>query len=150
MSGRAEQEAYLKSLGAAHFIARAEYESPARPLAKERWAGGVDAAGGHILTNLLSACRYGGVVACCGLAASMDLPASVAPFILRGVTLAGVDSVYVPRERRLLAWQRLAQDLDTDLLAAMTSTIGLSEVVDAARDLLAGRLHGRVVVDVRR
>ncbi len=150
MTGRPEQGDYLRALGAADLVARADYEGPARPLAKERWAGGVDAAGGNILANLLAACRYGGVVAACGLAASMDLPASMAPFILRGVTLAGVDSVYVPRERRLVAWQRLARDLDTGLLDAMTSTIGLGEAIDAARDLLASRLHGRVVVDVGR
>ncbi len=150
MTGRPEQEGYLRSLGAAGLVARADYEGPARPLAKERWAGGVDAAGGTILANLLAACRYRGVVACCGLAASMELPTSVAPFILRGVTLAGVDSVYVPRERRLEAWERLARDLDPDLLARMTSTIGLGETVAAAGRLLAGGLHGRVVVDVRR
>jgi acrylyl-CoA reductase (NADPH) len=150
MTGRPEHEGYLRSLGAHDIVARALYEGPARPLAKERWAGAIDAAGGNILANLLAACRQEGVVACCGLAAGMDLPASVAPFILRGVTLAGVESVRAPIERRLQAWERLARDLDPALLARMTSTIPLDGAVAAAGQLLAGKLRGRVVVDIHR
>src|SRR5205085_3925966 len=137
---------YLKGLGAAEIIDRAELSAPGRPMGKERWAGAVDAVGSHTLANALAQTRYGGVVAACGLAQGMDLPASVAPFILRGVTLAGVDSVQAPRDRRLEAWRRLASDLDPSVLDSLTTEIGLSDVLDVARDLLDGRVRGRVVV----
>jgi acrylyl-CoA reductase (NADPH) len=119
-----------------------------RPLAKGRWFGAVDAVGGVTLANVLSMIKDNGCVAACGNAGGMDLPASVAPFILRGVTLAGVNSVTVPHERRVVAWQRLASDLDPSKLDAMTSVVPLGEVVRVAHDILAGRVRGRVVVDV--
>ncbi len=150
VTGRAAEADYLKQLGAASIVDRAELVAPGRPLAKERWAGAVDVVGSHVLANVCAATRYGGVVAACGLAGGMDLPASVAPFILRGVTLAGVDSVMCPRPRRLEAWQRLARDLDPGRLAAMTAEIGLAEAIPTAARLLAGEVRGRVVVDVNR
>ena len=147
-TGRAQEADYLKSLGAADIIAREELSGPARPLGKERWAGGIDVVGSLTLANMLSMTRYGGAVAACGLAGGMDLPASVAPFILRGVSLIGVDSVMAPRERRVEAWNRLARDLDLKKLDAMTTTIGLGEVPDVAPELLAGRVRGRLVVEI--
>jgi len=150
MTGRTSEEAYLKGLGASAIMDRAEYAGPARPLGKERWAGAVDAAGGHTLANLLSQMKYDGVVASFGLASSMDLPGSVAPFILRGVKLCGIDSVYRPLPYRLEAWERLAQDLDPALLATMTTEIGLAEAIPVAGRLMDGQVRGRVVVDVNR
>ncbi len=150
VTGRAAEADYLKQLGAASIVDRAELAAPGKPLAKERWAGAVDVVGSHVLANVCAATRYGGVVAACGLAGGMDLPATVAPFILRGVTLAGVDSVMCPRPRRLEAWQRLARDLDPGLLAAMTAEIGLAEAIPTAARLLEGQVRGRVVVDVNR
>jgi acrylyl-CoA reductase (NADPH) len=148
-TGRPEEEPYLKSLGAAEIIPRAELASDPRPLAKERWAGGVDSVGSKTLANVIAATSYGGAVAACGLAGGMDLPASVAPFILRGVSLLGIDSVQMPMPRRRKAWERLARDLDVKKLAAMTRTIGLGDVRQAADDILAGKVRGRLVVEIR-
>jgi acrylyl-CoA reductase (NADPH) len=147
-TGRPNEADYLKQLGATDIIDRAELTGPAKPLAKERWAGGIDTVGSTTLANVLSMTRYGGAVAACGLAGGMDLPGSVAPFILRGVSLLGIDSVMRPKPDRELAWQRLARDLDRGKLASMTTEIGLGEVIDAARQIVAGRVRGRIVVKV--
>jgi NADPH len=148
-TGRLEETAYLESLGATTVIDRAELSEPSKmPLAGARWAGAVDAVGSHTLANVLAAVSPEGCVAACGLAQGMDLTTTVVPFILRGVTLRGVNSVTVPRPRRLLAWERLATDLDTDLLESMTTTISLDEVPHTAAEILAGRVRGRVVVDL--
>jgi acrylyl-CoA reductase (NADPH) len=147
-TGREEEADYLKSLGAADIVTRDELTGPARPLGKERWAGGVDVVGSHVLANVLSMTRYGGAVAACGLAGGMDLPTSVAPFILRGVSLLGVDSVMASRERRIEAWQRLARDLDMDKLDAMSESIPLARVTEVASDMLDGKVRGRLVVEV--
>lgn len=145
-TGKASEEAYLRELGAAAVIDRAELSSPGKPFQKERWAGVVDAVGSHTLANALAQTRYGGVVAACGLAQGADLATTVMPFILRGVTLAGVDSVMAPLARRQLAWQRLARDLSPALLDRMTEQIDLDQAIDRAADLMAGRVRGRVVV----
>jgi acrylyl-CoA reductase (NADPH) len=147
-TGRPEEADYLKGLGAAEILDRSELSGPVRPLAKERWAAGVDTVGSTILANVLSMTGYGGAVAACGLAAGMDLPTTVAPFILRGVSLLGVDSVAAPKALRLEAWDRLARELDHDKLAAMTSTIPLDRVMEAGREIVAGRIKGRVVVEI--
>jgi acrylyl-CoA reductase (NADPH) len=147
-TGRAGEGDYLKGLGAAEIISRDELSGPAKPLGKERWAGGVDAVGSHTLANVLSMTSYGGAVAACGLAQGMDLPASVAPFILRGISLLGVDSVMAPRELRLEAWRRIADDLDLGKLATLSTTIGFDAIPDAARDIVEGRIRGRVVVEM--
>ena len=148
-TGRREAEgAYLTGLGAAEVIDRTELSAPGRPLGKERWAGAVDAVGSHTLANVLAQTRYGGVVTACGLAQGMDLPASVAPFILRGVTLVGIDSVMCPAPRRIEAWSRLARDLDLAKLEAMTHTAKLADVPALAARILEGQVRGRVVVDV--
>jgi acrylyl-CoA reductase (NADPH) len=147
-TGRAEEADYLKGLGAAEIVDRAELSGPGRPLGKERWIAGVDAVGSQTLANLLSMTRYGGAIAACGLAQGMDLPASVAPFILRGVSLLGVDSVMCPKPRRLEAWSRLASDLDRDKLAVMTTTIPLADVVETGKAILEGKVRGRVVVEI--
>ena len=147
-TGRAGEAGYLKRLGASEIIDRSELAAAPRPLARERWAGGIDSVGSATLANLLSMTRYGGAVAACGLAAGMDLPASVAPFILRGVCLLGIDSVMCPLERRKRAWTRLAGDLDREKLIEMTSEIPLEEVPDAARKILAGGVRGRIVVKI--
>jgi acrylyl-CoA reductase (NADPH) len=147
-TGRAEQEGFLRSLGAQEIVNRAELSGPARPLGRERWAAGVDVAGSHTLANVLSMTKYGGAVAACGLAQGMDLPGFVAPFILRGVTLAGVDSVLCPKSRRIVAWQRLARDLDVAKLDALTATRPLEDVVNLAPEILAGKVRGRIVLDV--
>jgi acrylyl-CoA reductase (NADPH) len=149
-TGRTAEEAYLRELGAAEIIARDELSGPARPLGKERWAGGVDAVGSHTLANVLSMTSYGGAVAACGLAGGMDLPSSVAPFILRGVSLLGIDSVMAPRALREEAWGRLATDLDRAKLAALSTTIGFGDIVDTARAIVEGKVRGRVVVDMAR
>lgn len=149
-TGRPEEAEYLKSLGAAEIVERASLSAPGRPLGRERWAGAIDSLGSHTLANVCAGTRYGGCVAACGLAQGMDFPATVAPFILRGVTLAGIDSVMRPRADRLEAWSRLARDLDKRLLAPITRTIGLEEVIPTAGELLAGKVRGRVVVDVNR
>jgi acrylyl-CoA reductase (NADPH) len=147
-TGRAEQADYLKGLGAAEIIDRNELSGPGRPLGKERWIAGIDAVGSHTLANLLSMTRYGGAIAACGLAQGTDLSASVVPFILRGVSLFGIDSVMCPKPRRLEAWSRLAADLDREKLAAITSNISLAEVIPAGADILAGRVRGRLVVEI--
>lgn len=150
MTGRSEESDYITSLGATEIMARSEYAEAGRPLAKERWAGVVDVVGTTILANAIAATRYNGVVTACGLAGGMDLPATVAPFILRGVTLAGIDSVMCPRETRLEAWRRLAQDLDISKLDSIAHEIKLGEAIDAASQLLQGKIRGRVIVDVNR
>ncbi len=147
-TGRASEADYLKELGAAEIIDREELSGPARPLGKERWAGGVDAVGSHTLANVLSMTSYGGAVAACGLAQGMDLPASVAPFILRGVSLLGVDSVMAPKELRMEAWQRIAKELDHKKLGAIASVVPFSDVISAATDIIEGRVRGRVVVEM--
>lgn len=147
-TGKAAEADYLTSLGAAAVVDRAEFAAPGKPLQKERWVAAIDAVGSHTLANVLAQTRYGGVVAACGLAQGMDLPATVAPFILRGVTLAGVDSVMAPMPRRREAWQRLARDLDAARLGAMTTEVSLAEAADAARRLMDGRVRGRIVVRV--
>lgn len=148
VSGRPEESDYIKSLGASEVLPRAEFTSPAKPLAKERWAGAVDVVGSHTLANVCASSRYRGVVTACGLAGGMDFPATVAPFILRGVTLAGIDSVMCPRPERLVAWQRLGTDLDISKLDMITNEIGLAEVIPMAEKLMDGQVRGRVVVDV--
>lgn len=147
-TGRPEEESFLKGLGASEIIDRKELAGPARPLGKERWAGAVDVAGSHTLANVLSMTKYGGVVAATGLAQGMDLPGSVAPFILRGVTLAGVDSVMAPIEKRRLAWQRLARDLDRSLLARLSEIRPIADAPKIAPDLLAGKVRGRIVLEI--
>ncbi|MBV8798802.1 MAG: oxidoreductase [Alphaproteobacteria bacterium] len=149
-TGRLHEDVYLKELGASEILSRAELSDNPKPLGKERWAGAVDSVGSKTLANVLAGTKYGGAVAACGLAQGMDLPASVAPFILRGVSLLGVESVYAPIKRRLAAWSRLARDLDPEKLAAMSRTISLAEVFGAAEDILAGRVRGRLVVDLSR
>lgn len=148
VTGRPQEADYLKGLGATTVLDRAEFTAPGKPLAKERWAGAVDTVGSHTLANVCAQMKYRGTVAACGLAGGMDFPSTVAPFILRGVTLAGVDSVMCPRPDRLQAWQRLATDLDVGHLDAITRTIGLAEALAVAPQLLAGQVRGRVVVDV--
>jgi len=147
-TGRMSETGYLRDLGAAEVIDRNELSGPARPLAKERWAGGVDSVGSTTLANLLSMTKYGGAIAACGLAAGMDLPSSVAPFILRGVCLLGIDSVMCPLPRRKLAWSRLASDLDRGKLSDITHEIGLDEVVAYGAKILAGQVRGRIVVKI--
>jgi len=149
-TGRVSQSDYLKQLGAADIIDRATLSEPGRPLAKERWAGAIDSVGSHTLANICASTRYWGTVAACGLAQGMDFPASVAPFILRGVTLAGIDSVMRPRQDRIDAWTRLATDLDPTALELITHEIGLSEVIETAHRLMDGQIRGRVVVDTQR
>jgi acrylyl-CoA reductase (NADPH) len=147
-TGRDAESSYLIDLGAAEVIARDELAQPVRPLAKERWAGGVDAVGGQTLANVLSMTSYGGAVAACGMAGGMDLPASVAPFILRGVSLLGIDSVMAPKQIRIEAWRRLGTDLDPRKLAGLSTTIGFDGIIDAAHDIVEGKIRGRVVVDM--
>jgi len=147
-TGRMSEAPYLKSLGAAEVIDRNELSGPAKPLAKERWTGGVDSVGSTTLANLLSMTKYGGAIAACGLAAGMDLPSSVAPFILRGVCLLGIDSVMCPIELRRIAWSRLASDLDPGKLAEITHEIGLEGVIEAGAKILAGQVRGRIVVKI--
>ena len=147
-TGRIEERHYLEGLGAAEIIERKELSEKGRPLGKERWIAGVDGVGSHTLANLLAMTKYGGAIAACGLAQGMDLPASVAPFILRGVSLIGIDSVMAPQARRREAWSRLARDLDLAKLAAMTRTIKLDEVIAAGEIILSGKVRGRIVVEV--
>jgi acrylyl-CoA reductase (NADPH) len=148
-TGRLQEEPYLRSLGAADIIDRHTLSEPGKPLQSQRWDAAIDSVGGHTLANVLAQTRYGGTVASCGLAQSGDLPATVMPFILRAVTLAGINSVQAPRELRLEAWRRLTTDLDLDLLGAMTTSIPLAEAPAAAARILAGQVRGRTVVDVR-
>lgn len=147
-TGRPQEADYLKSLGATEIIDRNTLSEPGRPLAKERWAAVIDSVGSHTLVNACASTKYGGIVAACGLAQGMDLPGTVAPFILRGVTLAGIDSVMRPLADREQAWQRLAELVDENTVSEVSKEIGLSEVVDTARDLIAGKVQGRVVVKV--
>lgn len=148
-TGRPTETDYLKGLGAAEIIERKELTGAPRMLGKERWAGGIDAVGSTTLANVLSMTRYGGAVAACGLAGGMDLPTSVAPFILRGVSLLGIDSVMCPQPMRQEAWRRLETDLDREKIAAMTSEIRLDNVIDAGARVLAGEVRGRIVVKIR-
>ena len=150
VTGRATEADFLRRLGAAEVLDRALFASAGKPLAKERWAGAIDVVGSHTLANVCASMRYRGVVAACGLAGGMDFPATVAPFILRGVTLVGVDSVMCPRGERLEAWRRLGRDLDVGQLELLTEEIGLSQALQRAAGLLEGRVRGRVVVDTRR
>jgi len=147
-TGRPAEAEYLRSLGAAEIVDRAELSSPGKPLGKERWAAAIDTVGSHTLANALAQTRGRGAVAACGLAQGMDLPTTVAPFILRGVALLGVDSVYAPQPLREQVWARVARDLDPARLASMTRSIPLSEVIAAAPAILAGQVRGRTVVEV--
>lgn len=148
-TGRLDEANYLRSLGAEVVLDRAELSEPSKqPLSTTRWAGAVDVVGSHTLANVLASVSSEGCVAACGLAQGMDLSTTVAPFIIRGVTLRGVNSVTVPRSRRLVVWERLASDLDVELLASMTTTVGLDDVVEVCAEILDGRIRGRVVVDV--
>jgi acrylyl-CoA reductase (NADPH) len=147
-TGRLQEADYLKNLGASEIIDRKEFSGPAKPLAKERFAGGIDSVGSTTLANILSMTRYGGAVAACGLAGGMDLPTSVAPFILRGVSLLGIDSVMCPIEKRIAAWKRLETDLDRQKLAAMTTDIPLQAVIDTAPQIIGGGVRGRIVVNI--
>ncbi|MFZ0237863.1 MAG: MDR family oxidoreductase [Xanthobacteraceae bacterium] len=148
-TGRTEEASYLKSLGASEIINRSELTGSPRPLAKERWAGGIDAVGSTTLANVLSMTRYDGAVAACGLAGGMDLPTTVAPFILRGVSLIGIDSVMCPLPQREAAWRRLEADLDRGKIAAMANEIGLDDVIAAGRRIVEGKVRGRIVVKIR-
>jgi acrylyl-CoA reductase (NADPH) len=147
-TGRPTEADYLKGLGAREVVERKELAGLARPLGRERWAGGIDTVGSTTLANVLSMTRYGGAVAACGLAGGMDLPATVAPLILRGVSLIGIDSVMCPLERRREAWQRLASDLNASTLAAMTNEIDMAGVIEAGRQIVAGQVRGRIVVKI--
>jgi acrylyl-CoA reductase (NADPH) len=147
-TGRRSEEDYLKELGATEIIDRADLSEPGRPLGKERWAGGVDAVGSHTLVNVLAQTQYGGAVAACGLAQGMDLPASVAPFILRGVSLLGIDSVMAPKPLRMEAWKRIVNDLDHKKLAALSARIPFDGIIPAANDIVEGKIRGRVVVEM--
>jgi acrylyl-CoA reductase (NADPH) len=147
-TGRVSEAGYLRDLGAAEVIDRNELSGPAKPLAKERWAGGVDSVGSTTLANLLSMTRYRGAIAACGLAAGMDLPTSVAPFILRGVCLLGIDSVMCPIELREIAWKRLVTDLESGKLSEITYEISLDGVIEAGHKILAGQVRGRIVVKI--
>ena len=147
-TGKAGEADYLRQLGAAEVIDRAELAGPGKPLQKERWSAVVDAVGSHTLVNALAQTRYGGIVAACGLAQGHDFPGTVMPFILRGVSLAGIDSVMAPRERRIAAWRRLASDLDSAKLDAITREITLAQALAQAPDIIAGKVRGRLVVNV--
>jgi acrylyl-CoA reductase (NADPH) len=147
-TGRPEEGAYLKELGASEIVNRSDLTGPVRPLGKERWAAGIDVVGSATLANVLSMTRYGGAVAVCGLAGGMDLPSSVAPFILRGVSLLGIDSVMCPLPLRQEAWRRLEADLDRAKIAAMANEIGLDEVIAAGRRIVEGKVRGRIVVKI--
>ena len=148
-TGRLHEADYLTSLGAAEVIDRAELAAPGRPLGKERWAGVIDTVGSHTLANACATTRYGGAVAACGLAGGMDFPSTVMPFILRGVTLYGIDSVMAPRPLRQQAWARLAEDLDLTRLNLLTREVPLSQVVTLGDAFLAGQVRGRILVNVQ-
>ncbi len=147
-TGRPDEAAFLKGLGAAEIIDRAELSAPGKPLGKERWAAAIDCVGSHTLANVLAQTAYEGAVAACGLAQGMDLPTSVAPFILRGISLLGIDSVMKPKAMRLVAWERLARDLDRAKLAEISTTIGFDDVIDTAKKILEGKVRGRVIVEI--
>ena len=148
-TGRPEEADYLRSLGAADVIDRTQFDDPGKPLQGQRWSGAVDSVGGAPLANVLAQTTYGGTVAACGLAASADLPTTVMPFILRGVTLAGINSVFCPAPLREEAWSRLATDLDLGLLDSLTTTVPLADAVAVAERIVRGEIRGRTVVDVR-
>jgi acrylyl-CoA reductase (NADPH) len=148
MTGRASESAFLKELGAAEILDRAPYAGAGRPLAKERWAAAIDVVGSHTLANVCASVRYGGVVAACGLAGGMDFPGTVAPFILRGITLAGIDSVMRPRADRVEAWRRLSRDLEVHKLELLAEELSLAEALERAAWFLEGRIRGRIIVDV--
>jgi acrylyl-CoA reductase (NADPH) len=150
VSGRPEETDYLKQLGAAEVLDRSAFSTAGKPLGKERWAGAVDVVGSHTLANICATMKYRGVVTACGLAGGMDFPSSVMPFILRGVTLVGIDSVMCPRPERLVAWQRLATDLDVAKLGLIAHEVSLAEAIPTAAQLMDGKVRGRVVVDVNR
>jgi acrylyl-CoA reductase (NADPH) len=150
VTGRPAEAAFLKSLGAAEVLDRGLFSGPGKPLGKERWAGAVDVVGSHTLANVCATMHHRGVVAACGLAGGLDFPATVAPFILRAVTLVGVESVMCPFGERVEAWRRLSVDLDAAKLDSLTAEIGLSEAIDRAAPLLEGRVRGRLVVDTGR
>ncbi len=150
VSGRPAEANYLKQLGAVEMLDRATFATPGKPLGRERWAGAVDVVGSHTLANVCATTQYRGVVTACGLAGGMDFPATVAPFILRGVTLVGIDSVMCPRPDRLEAWKRLASDLDIAKLATISQEVGLTDMIPLASKLLNGEVRGRVIVDVNR
>jgi acrylyl-CoA reductase (NADPH) len=150
VTGRPEEADYVKSLGASEVVPREELSEPGRALGKERWAAGLDVVGSHTLANVCANTMYGGTVTCCGLAGGMDFPATVAPFILRGVKLIGIDSVMCPREKRLKAWERLGADLDISKLDVIAHEVGLSEAMDTAHELMDGKVRGRIIVDVNR
>ncbi len=149
-SGRPEETDYLKTLGAAEVMDRKLLSEPGKPLARERWAGAVDTVGGHTLANVCASTKYLGTVTACGLAGGADLPATVMPFILRGVTLKGIDSVMAPKAARLEAWERIGVDLDMDKLELMVNEIGLDEAIETAGRLLEGKVRGRTIVNVNR
>jgi acrylyl-CoA reductase (NADPH) len=149
-TGKASEADYLRQLGADSVIDRAELSEPGRPLGKERWAGAIDSVGSHTLANVCAQTKYGGAVAACGLAQGADFKATVMPFILRGVRLLGVDSVMAPKAPRLAAWERLARDLDPALIEVIGAEVGLADAPAAAADLLAGKVRGRIIVDVNR
>lgn len=149
-TGRMAETDFLTGLGAAEIIDRTELSEPGRPLGKERWAAGIDSVGSHTLANLLAQTRYGGAITACGLAQGLDLPATVMPFILRGVSLLGIDSVMASRQKRNEAWRRIVADLDLTKLDAITTTIGFDDIVDTANGILDGRVRGRVIVDMAR
>jgi acrylyl-CoA reductase (NADPH) len=148
-TGRVQEAGYLKRLGASDIIERSELSQPPRPLGKERWAGAIDTVGSTTLANALAMTKYGGAVAACGLAGGLDLPTTVAPFILRGVALLGIDSVMVAKERRVAVWQRLARDLDRTILRELTQTIGLDDVIGMGEKIIAGQVRGRIAVEIR-
>jgi acrylyl-CoA reductase (NADPH) len=150
MTGRPAESDFLRELGAAEIVDRAAYAGAGKPLAKERWAGAIDVVGSHTLANVCASLRYGGVVAACGLAGGMDFPGTVAPFILRGITLAGIDSVMRPRPDRVEAWRRLSRDLELHKLELLAVEISLAQALERAAQFLAGQIRGRIVVDVNR
>jgi acrylyl-CoA reductase (NADPH) len=150
MTGRPAESGFLRDLGAAEIVDRAAYAAAGKPLTKERWAGAIDVVGSHTLANVCASLRYGGVVAACGLAGGMDFVGTVAPFILRGITLAGIDSVMRPRPDRVEAWRRLGRDLEINKLELLTVEISLAEALERAALFLAGQIRGRLVVDVNR
>jgi acrylyl-CoA reductase (NADPH) len=150
LTGRPAQADFLRQLGAAEILDRTSYAAAGKPLAKERWAGAIDVVGSHTLANVCASLRYGGLVAACGLAGGMDFPGTVAPFILRGITLAGIDSVMRPRLDRVEAWRRLSRDLEIKRLELLTEEISLIEAIERAGLLLEGQVRGRIVVDVNR
>jgi acrylyl-CoA reductase (NADPH) len=150
MTGRPAEADFLKQLGAAEILDRAPFAGAGKPLAKERWAGAIDVVGSHTLANVCASLRYGGVVAACGLAGGMDFPGTVAPFILRGITLAGIDSVMRPRPDRVEAWRRLSRDLEVKKLELLAEEISLAEALQRAGSFLEGQVRGRIIVDVNR